>query len=256
MDMSGQKAHYSAEREFSGCLTGCRWGLEVKDVAAFSWVNGEGLIEYQPLINCSPDRLRFWVLHTLLPIIFTLQQDFEFLHAGAVEINGKPVLFSAESFGGKSTLTDYFIGQGHKLLADDSLGIYQQDGGFYAVPSYPFQRPYRQLEVLGKPVSHMATLPKQVYSIYSLEKVGSDAEVHIRELVGVEKFKAFHFASFINFDFFRQRRFDFFADMAKVTPPFAVTVPWSMVLLAPGRKGKNDLRLDSFGFTGAQMGAK
>ena len=226
--MSGQKARYSAQREFSGCLAGCRWGLEVKDVAAFSWVNGEYRIEYQPLANFSPERLRFWVLHTLLPIVFTLQRDFEFLHVGAVEINDKPVLFAAESSGGKSTLTDYFIGRGHKMLADDSLGIYQQDGGFYAVPSYPFHRPYRQLEVLGNPVSDMATQARPVHSLYSLEKAGADTEVQIRQLGGVERFSAFHFSSFMNFDFFKQRRFDFFAEMAKVTPAFVVTVPWSL----------------------------
>jgi hypothetical protein len=74
----------------------------------------------------------------------------------------------------------------------------------------------------------MAMLPKQVYSMYLLEKVGADTEVQIRELGGIEAFNAFHFSSFIDFDFFKQRRFDFFADMAKVTPAFAVTVPWSI----------------------------
>jgi len=201
-------------------------------VVAIAWRNGSGLIEYKSLTNFSPERLQFWVLHTLLPIMFTLQQQFDFLHVGSVEINGKPVLFSAESFGGKSTMTDYFIGQGHKLLSDDSLAVHSENGSFYAIPAYPFHRPYRTPEDLGYPVTNMATGSKPVHAVYLLDKASADAEVTISEVTGIEKYKAFHFTSFITFDFFKQKRFHFFAEMAKVTPTFKVTVPWDMERLA------------------------
>ncbi len=228
MEMSLQKCRYTAEKVFGECLGSCRWGLEIKGVVAITWCNGSGLIEYKPLVHFSPERLQFWVLHTLLPIMFTLRQQFEFLHVGSVEIAGKPVLFSAESFGGKSTMTDYFIGQGHKLLSDDSLAVYSENGSFYAVPAYPFHRPYRTPEDLGYPVTNMATDLKTVHAVYLLDKAGSDAAVTITEVTGIEKYKAFHFTSFITFDFFKQKRFNFFAEMAKVTPTFEVTVPWDM----------------------------
>ena len=60
--------------------------------------------------------LEYWCFHIVLPIFFTIEETFDFLHAGAVEVEGKLILFVAESFGGKSTMTDFFMKQGHTSI--------------------------------------------------------------------------------------------------------------------------------------------
>ena len=141
-----------------------------------------------------------------------LRGIYHILHVGSVEIEGKPVLFSAPSFGGKSTMTDYFIQKGHTMLSDDSLGIDKRGDKYYAIASYPVHRPYRELETLGYPVENFATEPKPLHAVYLLEKSEPDVEVEIIEIKGIEKFKAFHYSTFIDFDFMKKERFDSFSE--------------------------------------------
>jgi hypothetical protein len=208
------------------------WALEIKDVVTLIWDAKSRNIFYIKGNNYTPKQLRYWIFHTFFPIVLELERTYRILHVGSVEIEGKPVLFSAFSFGGKSTLTDYFIKQGHPLLSDDSLGIDKRNDGYYAIPSYPFHRPYRKLETLGDPVENFATEPKPLHAVYLLEKSEPDAKVEIHELKGIEKFKAFHYSAFINFDFMKKERFEFFTEMAKHVPVYKITIPWDLQRLS------------------------
>lgn len=233
LDMSGRKVMYQANREFSlATEAGSRWALVVKDVVTLFWSIDGCTLQYQPKRLYTVDRLRFWVCHTLLPIKFALEKRYEMLHVGAVEVDGCPIFFSAESFGGKSTLTDYFIQQGHPLFSDDSLAIYQQEGAFFTVASYPFHRPYREPEVLGYSVDNIALQPKPVHAGYILEKASAEATISIEELKGVEKYKAFHFSGFIDLEFFKTEHFLLRSALAKSIPVYRVIVPWKIERLA------------------------
>ncbi len=212
---------YQADKDFS-------WSFEIKDVVILIWDAESRKIIYIKGKNYTPERLRFWIFHTFFPIVLELERTYRILHVGSVEIEGRPVLFSAFSFGGKSTLTDYFIQQGHTMLSDDSLGIEKKGEEYYAIASYPFHRPYRELEVLGYPVKNFSTGPKPIHAVYLLEKSEPDAIIEIIEVKGIEKFKAFHFSSFINFDFMKQEWFEFFTEMAKHVPVYKVNVPWNL----------------------------
>jgi len=176
----------------------------------------------------TPERLQFWIFHTFFPIVLELEHTYRILHVGAVEVEGKPVLFSAFSFGGKSTLTDYFIKKGHTMLSDDSVAIDKQGDVYYVIASYPFHRPYREVETLGDPVTNFATERKPLHAVYLLEKGDADASVEISEVKGIEKFKAFHYSSFIDFSYMKQERFDFFTEMAKHIPVYKIIVPWDL----------------------------
>jgi len=202
--------------------------LEIKDVVILIWDAEARKIIYIKGKNYTPQRLRFWIFHTFFPIILELEHIYHILHVGSVEVEGKPVLFSAFSFGGKSTLTDYFLQKGHLLLSDDSLGIDKRGDDYYAIPSYPFHRPYRELETLGCYTENFATEPKPLHAAYLLEKSDADAKVEITEVTGIEKFKAFHYSTFIDFSFMKKERFEFFTVMAKFVPVYRVTVPWDM----------------------------
>lgn len=226
--MSGQEARYYSVDFFDKADRSFSWALEIKKVVTLIWDGLEQKVTYIKGENYSPQQLRFWIYHTFFPLVLELQKKYRILHVGSVEINDKPVIFSAFSFGGKSTLTDYFIQQGHAMLSDDSLGIEKRGEEYYAIASYPFHRPYRELETLGYPVKNFTTKPKPVHAVYLLEKSEPDATVEIIEVKGIEKFKAFHYSSFINFSFMRQEWFEFFMEMAKYIPVYRVSVPWDI----------------------------
>jgi serine kinase of HPr protein (carbohydrate metabolism regulator) len=163
-----------------------------------------------------------------LPLFFTIEETYDFLHAGAVEIDGKPILFIAESFGGKSTMTDFFLKHGHILVSDDKVAIYENNGEFLSVPSHPHHRPHRAMEDLGFFVENIAKEPKPIHAIYELEKSDADVKIKIEQINGVEKFKSLRYASEINIFFLKQKRFEFLMRMANVVTAYKVCVPWDM----------------------------
>ena len=226
--MSGEEARYHSTVPFHEANEAFSWGLEIKEVLTLIWDAKKREIQYNKGKHYSPERLRFWVLHTFLPLVLELERSHRIMHVGSVEVEGKPILFSAFSFGGKSTLTDYFIQKEHALLSDDSLAIDKREDTYYAVSSYPFHRPYRELETLGYYVENFNTTPKPVHAVYTLEKAEADAPVEIVELKGIEKFKAFHYSSFIDFDFMKRERFNFFTEMAQHVPVYKITIPWDL----------------------------
>jgi hypothetical protein len=230
--MSGQEARYFSSLPFKETDEDFSWALEIKDVVTLIWDASDQKIIYSKGENYTPQRLRFWVYHTFFPLVLELKRKYRILHVGSVEIEGKPVLFSAFSFGGKSTLTDYFIKKGHTMLSDDSMAIEKRDDGYYAIASYPFHRPYREVETLGYPTANFATEPKPLHAVFLLEKNDPEASVEIVELKGIEKFKAFHYSIFIDFSFMKQERFDFFTEMAKHVPVYKVKVPWDLERLS------------------------
>ena len=226
--ISSGKIRYLSTALFEKENTKLFWALEIKDVVTLIWDAKEQNILYIKGSKYTPVQLRYWIFHTFFPIVLELERTYRILHVGSVEIEGKPVLFSAFSFGGKSTMTDYFIQKGHTMLSDDSLGIEKRDKTYYAVASYPFHRPYRELETLGYPVKNFATESKPLHAVYLLEKSDPDVVVEIHELKGIEKFKAFHYTPFVNFSFMKKERFEFFAEMSKHIPVYKVTVPWDL----------------------------
>jgi hypothetical protein len=228
VEMSGQEARYHAIVPFEETDGDFTWALEIKDVVTLIWDAVDKNIIYSKGKNYTPKRLQFWVFHTFFPIVLELEHVYRILHVGSVEIEGKPVLFSAFSYGGKSTLTDYFIQKGHTMLSDDSMAIDKRGDKYYAIASYPFHRPYREVETLGYPVENFATEAKPLHAVYLLEKSEPDARVEICELKGIEKFKAFHYTPFIDFSFMKKERFDFFTEMAKHVPVYQVKVPWNL----------------------------
>jgi len=228
LSMSGQQARYWSNRNFSETDGLFSWALEIKDVITLVWNAEKREIGYGKDVNYSTERLYFWVLHTFFPLVLEFERTYRILHAGSVEIDGKPVAFSAFSFGGKSTLTNYFLQQGHMLLSDDSLGIKKHNSKYYAISSYPFYRPYRKLETLGYYTNRFYTKHQPLHAVYLLDKRDPDTPICITELKGIEKFKAFHYSSLIDFDFMKQERFVFFTEMAKSVPVYRIVYPHKM----------------------------
>ncbi len=217
-----------SDRTFAPTQKDQLWSFEVKDVVTFFWYSGTLNLEYKKQDNFTEELLEYWALHIALPIFFTIEEKYDFLHAGAVEVEGKPILFVAESFGGKSTMTDFFLKQGHTMVSDDKVATYEEDSIFYAVPSHPHHRPHRKMEDLGFFVENVAKKPKSIHAIYELERSDSKAEIAIEEMHGIEKFKSLRYSSEINLSFLKAKRFKYISRLAKTVPVYKVTVPWDM----------------------------
>ena len=204
------------------------WAFCVKDVVTFFWRSGENEITCFQELHWTQELCQYWLLHTLLPLYFTIEETYYIFHAGAVETDDKLILFTADSCGGKSTLTDFFLKQGHALVSDDKVATYDQDGLIYATPSYPFHRPYREVEDLGYAVRNFAKTPRPIHAIYKLEPVEANANIHISEQQGIEKFKSLRCSSEINLCFMKKKRFSYLALMASRVPLFNIRVPRKM----------------------------
>lgn len=224
----GRNIDLYTDRELKRTVPGQSWAFNVEGVMTFLWKSGSSTIHYTTQKSFTCQLLEYWSLHTLLPIYFTVEENFDFLHAGAVEVEGKTILFIAESFGGKSTMTDFFIKKDHPMISDDKVAILKKDGVYYAVPSHPHHRPYRKAEDLGYFIKNMATCPKRIHAIYELEGTDSNADITISELRGVEKFKTLRLSSQINLGFLRNQRFALLTDIARMVPIYKITVPWDL----------------------------
>ena len=224
----GRDVYLYSDREFDNSEAGQPWCYEVKDVVRFYWVGGERTIYYELDEKGNADLLSFWFIHLLLPLYFTLEEMYDFLHAGAVEVDGKPILFIAPSMGGKSTMTDYFLKQGHTLISDDKVATFINDGSFMAVGSHPYHRPYRKFEELGYRVENFITSFKPIHAFYALEGVKDDADVIIEEIKGFKKFDTLLPNYLYMFSYLKPQRLKYLSKMLNNIRVFHVLVPWDI----------------------------
>jgi hypothetical protein len=224
----GRELTLYSSHEFSILSKEKIWLFEVKDVVSIFWHNGADKLEYMKHKDFNEILLQYWVLHVVLPVFFIIEDIYDFLHAGAVEIEEQAVLFIAKSFGGKSTITDYFMKRGHTMISDDKVATFQKEGKYYAVSSHPHNRPYRNLEDLGFFVENFSTSPKPLKFIYLLEKAEPDANITINLLSGIEKIMALRSAKEMNLFFPESKQLAYLGQIAKQISLFKVTVPWDM----------------------------
>lgn len=216
------------DRDFARSVSGQPWYFEVNGIARFHWTGGDTRISYDILAESNDELLAFWLIHIFLPLWFTLEGQYEFIHAGAVEIGGNPILFMAPSMGGKSTITDYFLRQGHGHISDDKVAIVQKGEQFLALPSHPNQRPYRKFEDLGKPVNRFFDQALPIYAIYYLRKVDPADSVQINEIIGHRKFAGMRPGYLFDFPFLKIKRLEFMAKLASTVPFFELSLPWNL----------------------------
>jgi hypothetical protein len=226
--LSGQRGRYHSDAPFGPAHRKVAWALEIEGVMTLTWDPERLFVGYIPHEGYTPERLRFWIYHTFFPMVLELQAIYHLYHVGAVALDGGAVLFSAPSFGGKSTLTDYFIRQGHPLLGDDTIGIEATAEGYRAIASYPYHRPYRQPEVLGYPAAHFVQRPLPIAAYYQLDRACADAPVKITPLFGIEKFKALYQGIFMTIKSLRDEQFAYAARLANHLPVYRLQIPWQL----------------------------
>jgi hypothetical protein len=216
------------DRELARSKPNQPWRLEVEGVISITWTGGENAVYYQGYQQTSNALQVFWIVHIFLPLYLTLERGYDFIHAAAVEVDDQPILFIAPSTGGKSTLGDYFLKQDHAMLSDDKVATFLHQDEFYAAPSHPYHRPWREPEVLGQPVGNFASEVKPIHAFYLLEQGEPDSDIEISEVVGFRKFEQLMPNYLFNFRFLIQQRLRWLASLADQSLVFRVRRPWNM----------------------------
>jgi hypothetical protein len=224
----GRELFLRTDRLLSRSTAGQPWCLEVQNVVIFTWSGGEPVIHYQLQEEGSQALLVFWFVHIFLPLHLTLERGWDFIHSAAVEINDQPVLFIAPSTGGKSTLGDYFLKRDHPMLSDDKVATFFHEGEFWAVPSHPHHRPFREFEVLGYPVENFAASARPIHAFYLLEAGEPDSALEITEIEGFRKFEQLLPNYLFSFSFLQQQRMRWLAQLADQSLVFKVRRPWAL----------------------------
>lgn len=221
----------SSSSSFKENTSGQKWTFEVASVISFYWEKGSNTIEFYEGNKGNSELTKYWFLHTLLPIFLTIEAKCELIHAGSVEIDKQPVLFIAPSYGGKSTLTDYFIKQGHVMISDDRVPLKEVNSFIMAESSYPYHRPYRKMEDLGVEVKKFMTDTKKLHKIYVLDPASPSTEVEFTKLKGIDSFSALQY----NFDFSlelnKASSFELMAKIASKVPIYRISFPWDLTQL-------------------------
>ncbi len=225
----GREVWLHTDRPLAMSEAGQRWCLEVRDVVSLYWTGGQSLIEYELHAQGTQALLVFWFVHIFLPLQLTLERGYDFIHSAAVEVDGNPILFIAPSTGGKSTLGDYFLQQGHPMLSDDKVETFLHEDQFWAVPSHPHHRPFRQFEVLGDPVKQFATSPGPIHAFYVLEAGEPEDAIAIEEVLGFRKFEQLLPNYLFGFDFLIEQRMAWLAQLAGRSRVFRIRRPWSLL---------------------------
>jgi len=221
----GRRVFLYSDRVFEDNVPGQPWCYEVQDTVRFYWRTGEASVGYELLDEGTPDRLAFWFVHLFFPFYLTLERRYEFLHAGAVAVDGKPILFLAPSMGGKSTMTDFFIRRGHALVSDDKVATFRENGRFTVAGSHPYHRPYREFETLGRRAERFMTEFLPIHACYLLERVQAEVAVSIGEVRGFHKVDAILPHFLFRFPFLKEEHFRFLTSLLDDIRLFRITVP-------------------------------
>ena len=201
----------------------------IQDIVAFYWKKNNPTIFYRRLPQATTELMNYWLVHIALPIFFSYQRTYFFLHAGAVlTADEKSIAFMAPCNGGKSTLTDYFLQQGHALVTDDKLGLLPEENHMLAVPSHPYQRPYRAIETLGKCCANVAQKPSILQTIFILNPVASDANIHFTPLRGIDKFTQLRYGAEINYEFGITDETQHLSYIGNRVRMAKIDIPWDM----------------------------
>lgn len=120
------------------------------------------------------DRAAFWgvVENVLRPLVARrlLLAGGLLVHASAVDLDGRGLLFAAPSGGGKSTMAKMALRAGYPVLSDDMVAV-ERFGGGYEVVSLPFTGDLSRSEISGSRVA--------LGALVSLEKGTSETVVPI-----------------------------------------------------------------------------
>ena len=228
-DTHGRRVFLYTDRLLDTPLPGQPYCYEAENVARFYWRHGEDRIYYERLEEGDTERFAFWFIHLFQPLYMTFEELSIFFHSGAVEIDGDAIAFIAPSMGGKSTMTDVFLKQGHPLITDDILPVRREDDRVVCAPSFPYHRPFRATETLGYPTENYRTDFRRLKALYLLDKGAPESRTVIEALHGFRKFEALKELGLVyTFRFMTLTHNRLLGDLLDRVDVFRITRPWNM----------------------------
>ena len=231
-DISSRRVRYFSPDSLGDPSVNRRWGMEIEDTLLI-YSDGGNEIHYSRTPTCNRDIVKFWMLHTFIPMHLEICGEMTLLHCGGVLRDGREgpsILFVAPAFGGKSTLVSHFSDKGHTLICDDFAGIvaHREGRGYLSIPSYPHIRISRDPESLGEYVGNFSKEPREIGAIFFLDRVEPDSRVDVVRLQGHEKFHILKLSCFVDFSFLKRERMEILSDMARKIPIYRIEVPYDM----------------------------
>jgi len=177
--------------------------LQVDGIAGYYITEGRRiLIERKP--GATDEEILLFLMGSAMGALLH-QRNILPLHAGAVQVDGKAVLFIGPSSIGKSTLAGGFQKRGYALLADDVCAVSANgDGEAIAIPGFPRLKLWA--DTLNKldteksgltrvrldhdfkkyfvPFNNTAPEPMPVRSVFVLQSTNTD-QFEVEELMGM-----------------------------------------------------------------------
>jgi hypothetical protein len=204
-----------------------QWAFVVKECVTFICDTEKKSIAYIEGEQYSQKLMEYWLIHIVLPLFWTLEGSYYFLHTGSVVVDGKAVLFMGDSYAGKSTMTDFFLQQNHTLLSDDKLATFydEKSKSFQVHASHPYHRPYRAKEDLGKKAENFEESSFPIGRLYWLQPVDATQDVEITELKGIKKFERLRYSTEMDISLDAKERFRYITKFANHEPLYEVKVP-------------------------------
>jgi hypothetical protein len=99
--------------------------LSIPNIARFLLEDGQRIV-FAPETEASAEDVPIFILGTVFGILLH-QREQIVLHASAVEVNGRAVVFCGPSGAGKSTLAAALVQRGYRLITDDVCTITLSD---------------------------------------------------------------------------------------------------------------------------------
>ena len=204
-----------------------QWAFIVEDCITFLCDIEKKQICYIEAENYSTQLMEYWLIHIVLPLFWTLEGSYYFLHTGSVVIDGKAVLFMGDSYAGKSTMTDFFLQQKYLLLSDDKLATFydEKSKSFKVHASHPYHRPYRAKEDLGRKTDSFQEGSFPIGRLYWLQPVDASQDIAITELKGIKKFERLRYSTEMDISLDAKERFCYITKFANHEPLYEVKVP-------------------------------
>ena len=102
----------------------------------FFWLRNGYEIIIKANDNTDWQKAKQYLVTECLPAIL-FQKGIFTIHGSCVEIDGGSVVISGASGAGKSSLANEFLYAGHRLIADDTVGLSVNESGVYTLPAFP-----------------------------------------------------------------------------------------------------------------------